>query len=72
MSKIDQTGATWQAVLEWGADALALARDELERPSTTPDRTAYLRGRISAIRDALSLPADSAPVIITAETYGLG
>lgn len=52
---IEQTSDTWRIVESHALQRIEKLRGELEKESTTPEKTTYMRGQINALRSILAL-----------------
>lgn len=66
---IDRTSKTWLALKAWAEDQIRSSRAELESMGTSPDMTAFHRGRITALRGLLAQGADGPEIVATSNFY---
>lgn len=57
---IETRSETWKIIAAIAEQELAAARDVLERPSTSPEKTIALRAEITVLKRLLALPEDIA------------
>lgn len=60
MRRIDPTSTIWRAILRWGAAEIDKAREDLETPGLSVEKTEFLRGRLAALRELSALPQGDA------------
>jgi hypothetical protein len=59
MLEIDFNSPEWAALKDWGQRRLEKELSVLKNPSSTHEQTQFVRGRISALEEMLSLPESS-------------